>query len=103
MLFQQGDVLLQKVEIDLSDAKKEPLKNNTWVVAEGEHTGHAHVIVESEAIVYHKNGKRYVLTEKGFTITHEEHNPITVQPGVYEVGIVQEYDHFIEETKNVED
>ena len=105
MLYQQGDVLLKKVygQINLNDSERETLKDKRWVIAEGEHTGHAHAIAESEAIVYHKDGKRYVLTEKGFTITHEEHGSVTVEPGIYEVGIVQEYDHFTEEAKNVQD
>ena len=36
-------------------------------------------------------------------VTHEEHNAITIKKGDYEIGIVQEYDHFAEEARNVAD
>jgi hypothetical protein len=104
MFYQQGDVLLKKVSIEFKDTDIiEKNKNGRVIVAEGEHTGHAHAIKESEAIIRVKDGKRYVITPTGFTITHEEHLPITVEPGIYEIGIVQEYDHFAEEARNVLD
>lgn len=103
VFFQQGDVLLKRVEIDFMDSEIQALKDGRWVIAEGEHTGHAHVIDEKDCIVRIKNGKRYVISENGFTITHEEHKSITVEPGIYEVGIVQEYDHFAEEARNIAD
>ena len=36
-------------------------------------------------------------------VVHEEHKPITINPGFYEIGIVKEYDHFAEESKKVQD
>lgn len=103
MFYQQGDVLLKRVQINLIGTEIEAPKNGLLIVADGEHTGHKHAISSTEAIIKIKNGKRYILTENGFTITHEEHKPITVQPGIYEIGIVQEYDHFAEEARNVQD
>jgi hypothetical protein len=104
MFYQQGDVLLKRVTGVLFDGCPiEPSKNGRLIIAEGEHTGHAHALKECDAVIRVKNGKRYVITENGFTITHEEHLPIKVAPGVYEIGIVQEYDHFAEEARNVAD
>lgn len=101
--YGQGDVLLKSGNVDLKEAVKEHVVNGRWIVAEGEVTGHAHVIKEDEAVIYNKDGKRYVLTENGFTITHKEHDPITVEPGCYEIGIVQEYDYFLDEARAVAD
>jgi hypothetical protein len=103
MLYQQGDVLLKKIDQLPNDIVKENTKNGNWIVAEGEFTGHFHGIAEKEAIVYEKEGKKYILTENGFTITHQEHNPITVLPGIYEVGIVREYDPLDETIRSVKD
>jgi len=102
-LYQHGDVYLNRVEIDLAGAQEEKPKKGCLIVAEGELTGHAHRVKEKEAIICVKDGKRYILTEEGFTITHEEHKPITVTPGTYEIGFVQEFDYFTGESKNVAD
>jgi len=37
------------------------------------------------------------------TSRHEEHGPVTLEPGVYEVGRVAEYDYLSEMTRNVAD
>ena len=100
---QQGDVLIKKINKLPEGLEKIKTKNNLWIIAEGETTGHYHAIAEKEAIVYEKEGKKYILTEEGFTITHQEHEKIKVEPGLYEIGIVQEYDPFQKTIENIRD
>lgn len=100
-IFQQGDVLLIPCEI-IGDPKS--LK--TGVIQEGEHTGHAHRFMPSDdAMLFEqpKTKKRHLRLLKPTTITHEEHKPIDLPPGDYEVRIVREYDHFKEESRAVLD
>ncbi len=98
MFLQQGDVIIAKVE------KIRGKKLNHLTLAQGEKTGHHHTITEGDAELYEENGTLYlrVNSEKA-TLTHQEHNPITIEKGDYEIGIVQEYDHFAEEARRVAD
>lgn len=92
MQIQQGDVLLQKVDVDVKNLKKVKRKNGCIVLAEGESTGHAHRIVDVDAMFYEKDGDFYLVNNKTVTVTHEEHKPITVDPGTWKVWRVREKD-----------
>lgn len=96
--FQQGDVIIEKV----SEVKGEKLKHLTLAV--GEATGHHHSVTEGEADLYEHEGTLFlkVKSDKA-TVTHQEHKPITLPMGDYKIGIVQEYDHFMEESRYVAD
>lgn len=103
-MIQQGDVLIKAVsEIPKTATKINP-KERGYVLAEGEFTGHAHTIADTQSVEMFKTDEQvYLSVLKEITVTHEEHKPVTVEPGVYTIGIVQEYDHFAEEAKNVQD
>lgn len=101
MKKQQGDVIIRGSMIPDS-AKRVDRKLKGFVLAEGEATGHAHVI-EEEIELYEKNGVLYIKTDKPVTVKHEEHRPITLDKGTYRVNIVREYDPFEEEVRAVQD
>jgi hypothetical protein len=84
------------------------------VIQRGEVTGHAHRISEGEAVILEQyeeawergrdrfmdvQGKREVLTARFLevktptTITHEEHGPVTLTPGLYEILQAREFDY----------
>lgn len=69
------------------------------VLAEGESTGHAHIAI-GEDLEFNAG---VLSAPKGARVVHEEHKEIVLPPGKFEVGRVQEYDHFTEEAKNVQD
>lgn len=71
------------------------------VLAEGEQTGHAHVADVGEVIEV--NGQKVFATDKPAKISHEEHKTVSVPPGKYETKKVREFDHFVEETREVAD
>lgn len=102
--IQQGDVTLKRLDA-MPGGKRVKLKRTARgvVLAEGEHTGHAHVIEESDAELI-QIGERMILSlAKPATIVHEEHKPITLEPGIYEVGRVQEFDYFQQMARTVAD
>ncbi len=90
MQIQQGDVLIRKAHIDLTDAKNIKRKNGAIILAEGEATGHAHRIFDVNALFFEKDGKFYLKNDKSVIVQHEEHEPITIEPGIWEVGQVRE-------------
>ena len=99
MFYQQGDVLLKKYNGMITGKKLHHL-----ILAEGEVTGHKHEVIKGEAELIESNKNWYlkVLSEEAI-VTHQEHKPITIPKGVYEVSIVEEYDHFEEEARKVRD
>ena len=102
MMYQQGDVLLKKVSSIPKDAKPVQRKERGWVLAEGESTGHAHVI-EDDIELVEKDGILYMTNKESVTIKHEEHKHQTIVPGTYQIGIVKEYDPFEKAIRNVQD
>lgn len=95
---QQGDVILKRV----GKIKGKKLKH--LVLAEGEHTGHKHQIIEGDAELYEHEGTLFlrVLSESA-VLAHEEHAHQVIEKGDYQIGIVREYSHFDEEARNVAD
>ena len=104
MFLQQGDVIIEKCESMPQDAKSVPAKERGYVLAEGEATGHAHVIDKVADIEFvEKDGMFYIKNEKPVTVKHEEHRPITIPAGTWKVRGIREYDHFQEESRRVVD
>ena len=98
--YVQGDVIL--VPVETVKGEKKARGERGYVLAEGESTGHAHTVQDEIEMMVSEAGM-FVASEKPFTITHEEHKPITIPAGKYEVKRVLEYDHFKEEAKRVLD
>ena len=72
------------------------------VLAEGETTGHAHVVEGVRELEGVDGDKRFEV-DAPVTVRHEEHKPITVPPGTYRSGQVMEQDHAAEEARRVQD
>ena len=101
--YQQGDVIIEPANMP-SDAKVVSAKERGFVLAEGEHTGHAHVIDKIADIEFvEKDGLFYIANKKPVTVRHEEHKPIVIPAGTWRVRGVLEYDHFAEEARRVLD
>jgi hypothetical protein len=69
----------------------------------GEVTGHHHAIVEKGARLYELKGELYMEVTQPVIITHEEHKPLPIPPGIFKIGRVQEYDYFQEMERKVLD
>ena len=91
-LYRQGDVLFREVS-QIPDGGK---KRASGHIIEGEVTGHIHRVADPqlvEAEVLEVGEKLFVSVsqEGGISIIHEEHNPIVLPPGNYEVIRQREY------------
>ena len=85
-MARQGDVLFTKVE-QLPEGLERQKSN---VIVEGETTGHAHRL-ETGVIWAGVLGAMYLEVALTTCIVHEEHNPITLEPGMYKVTRQREY------------
>lgn len=94
--IQQGDVLIKAINEIPIGVKEVSKKNGSIVLAEGESTGHSHRILMEEnsvdAMFYEKDGKFYLKNIHPVVVTHEEHKPVTIEPGTWEVDRVREKD-----------
>jgi len=74
------------------------------VLALGEFTGHHHRAVGKDIAVFEDEaGNKYLEAPNGGTIVHEEHKPLAVDPGSYDMKIVVETDPYSSEIRSVRD
>lgn len=97
--YQQGDVIIRKCNGIPKTAKK----LDHLVLAEGEVTGHMHKIVAGQAMLYMLGAAMYLKVLENAKLFHDEHREFDIPPGAYIVDKVKEYDHFLEETREVAD
>ena len=102
-LLRQGDLLLVPVGAVPEDGSVlSEASADAHVLAAGEATGHAHVLhgralrllelrERSGRWGYRPPARRYVFVDEPARLVHEEHLPITVGTGVYEVRRQREY------------
>jgi hypothetical protein len=94
-LIRQGDVLL--VPVDGLPRETLDVGSGRLVLADGEATGHAHVVEDERASLHSvggRDGGRFlsVVGEEPVFLVHEEHDRLSVPPGVYEVRRQREYE-----------
>ena len=88
----QGDVGIFRVEPPKKTTPK-AIDPRGVVLAEGEVTGHHHRITDPGVCALRAEGVAYDLVriETGALLVHEEHDPIAIGPGTYEVRIQREH------------
>ena len=91
--FQQGDVILKTVsEFPKGDRTQDELTAKK-TLALGESTGHHHTFADADlnsVEVFKVLNKVYINALKPVCLEHQEHKPITLPPGMYELDIVRE-------------
>lgn len=109
--FQQGDVCIfsavipfPTIAIEKNCPNHKVVKVQGNVLREGEATGHAHAIEGTDFQLYKLGQRLFTRILSGdCRVVHEEHKPINLPIGDYEVTPVHEYDHFREEARYVRD
>jgi hypothetical protein len=92
-LYQQGDVLLTRIEITALPGLREP----GLVLAAGETTGHHHTAAGEGVVLFKQRDLLFLHAPNGAEILHPEHRTIRIPPGNYRIDRVHEYDHFGEQ------
>ena len=98
-LLRQADVLLAPVADVPQNGSITESFGSHHVLAEGEATGHAHVVAGTSRLVEWRQRRQYaapltrrfLVVEQPARLSHEEHLPIDLDPGVYEVRRQREY------------
>lgn len=93
--YRQGDVFLVEAPEWLpgGSVTVEHPSGGRLILALGEATGHAHAVAdwEGRAQLFRRGAWRYLYVSEPVAISHEEHAPVTVEPGTYLVRIQREY------------
>ena len=103
-IVRQGDVLLVPVDDVPENARAEGRDGARRVLAEGEATGHAHVVTGRTRLLVEQRrfynttrpGRTFLVIEdtEPAVLEHDEHLPITLEPGSYEIRRQREYRPF---------
>jgi len=97
-LFRQGDVLIERVQ-SIPEGAKDITPEDRIVLAYGEVTGHAHAVYEPQtkekpegkARLWDAGAERFLQVVEKTALKHEEHAPVTLDPGIYRVVNQLEY------------
>jgi len=93
-MFRQGDLLFVPITSIPSELREVPREDGRLILARGEATGHAHAVAESAVLLLEppdQPGVAFLDVEEICQVVHEEHAPITLQPGKYRVVHQREY------------
>jgi hypothetical protein len=82
-MYRQGDVMLIPSEVE-PNSFDEVVAMSEKVVAEGEDTGHRHLLT-GDLVSWDDASGDYVRALAEAVLTHEEHSTLTIPPGTYEV------------------
>lgn len=98
----QGDVQLRKFDALPSGAKR--VENPQKALAFGEVSGSRHV-ADGEVEFYEAEGLTWMHVISPLSLKHigGDHEPVPLEPGVYQYGITLEYDYAKEESRSVAD
>ena len=103
-IYRHGDVDI--IEAEMPDGAVLKTRGQKLTIAYGEATGHHHTLYGTtpDAIIeYGYNEQRYLKIIEAVSLKHQEHNTLTILPGVYEISIEREYDYFENELTKVVD
>ena len=87
-LYRQGDILLRRVDALPAPVSIVARTNDRIVIAEGETTGHAHAIEappEEATLLTTAQNARFLRLTAEVELRHEEHAPVALSPGLYQV------------------
>lgn len=100
-IFRHGDVILYQLNEDPGSSSVE--KEEKLVLAEGEATGHAHRLTGNFDVLEQVSGDVKFEVYTTAVLTHEEHDIIVLEKGIYLKVNQVEYDPFTDLVKKVVD
>lgn len=87
--YRQGDVLL--LPVGKLDPGATRAKNEDRIVLAYGETTHAHTISGIAATLFVHGNTRLLQVWEPTELSHEEHSPLVVEPGVYQIVIQREF------------
>lgn len=102
-IYRHGDLLIKEIN-EIPKKAKKVSSGKLNKLALGEVTGHSHKLETITVVdVFELDGVKYFNAPNGASLSHEEHNTLTLDPKTYQVLTEREYDYFLEEQREVLD
>lgn len=109
--YVQGDILFIKADSwwETDEKRRRELeahRQDTNVVAYGEKTGHKHSILGNgwlSVVLSFGDITKMLVADDAVTIAHDEHPPLTLPKGVYDIREQKTYDYKAAAARRVED
>jgi len=86
--YRQGDLLFVEVTVIPSSARK----TGHAIIEEGEATGHKHQVLDGSAHLFEDGNVKFLEILESATIVHEEHAPLRLPQGLFQVIKQREYE-----------
>lgn len=85
-MLRQGDILFVPIPALPGGVTQEATPyEDRWIIARGEKTGHVHQIKSRAAEVMQGGSGRFLVAKAPVTVSHEEHAPIEIPAGTYQI------------------
>lgn len=99
-IYRHGDLSFHPIE-KLPEGLEEVKHEGKFVLAEGEFTGHKHLMTverpKDMTLMQDKEGRFYIKLDAEAKLSHEEHKELQFTPGLYKMNVEREYDYFEQE------
>lgn len=90
--IRQGDVFLRKVDAIPEDVQELVAEDGRLILARGEATGHHHSVDAQQARLCQVKQQMFLMvTARMLQLIHQEHAPLAIPEGIYEVIRQREY------------
>lgn len=100
----QGDLLFIPVATLPRTTRPATPEHGRYILARGEATGHHHSVLAVPAVrAVVRDDVMYLAVEELTEVQHQEHAPVTLEPGSWEVRRQREYDWDDDEIRQVAD
>ena len=87
--YRQGDIFFTRIP-ELPELPEGLSERKNRIIAEGEATGHHHRLLDGGCVLESAQGL-FLAVYQATKVAHEEHRPITLEPGFYQVTRQREY------------
>jgi hypothetical protein len=107
-LVLHGEAMIFKSQLPANVKPIKPSNGTYHIIADSETTGNHHVIDSYDGVNFFQDegGVTYMENTKPTRVrcVHtDRHDPIELEPGIYEFGCQVEFDHFAQNLQNVRD
>lgn len=99
---QQGDITLTRLDT-LPEGELKIVSENYLILAQGSSNGNTHSITQEKSMLIKIENRTFAVLPEDGVLEHQEHKPIKLSAGNWEVEPVNEFDYFAQMARKVID
>lgn len=106
-VYLHGEAMIFPSKVEEGAEEINPSNGGYHIIADSEVTGNHHVVDTDKSVkLFRKGNKTFMVNTKETNVRcliADRHTAITIEPGTWEFGIQQEFDHIAQNLRNVAD